>query len=57
METMHMLPTIGSTDLTTLPDTAIEGFFAEFGLDVEVIDHCPDASCPICFSPAPAKAA
>ena len=57
METINMLPTIGTTDLMTLSDAEIEGFFAEFGLGVDVVDHCPEASCPVCFRPAPAKAA
>lgn len=57
METMQLLTTQHPTDLTALDDAAIEDFFAGAGLAIEVVDHCPDASCPQCFGRRPAKAA
>jgi hypothetical protein len=57
METMQLVPNTYPTDLTVLTDDTVEALFAEMGLDVEVVDHCDDASCPVCFRPAPAKAA
>jgi len=58
METIELVHTGTSADLTALSDTDIESFFTEAGLDVEVVTHCDDATCPSCFAPAnPARAA
>jgi len=58
METIELVHTEDSTDLTALSDAAIESLFAEAGLEVEVMAHCNDVACPSCFAPArPAQAA
>jgi len=58
METMELVHSSHSRDLTGLSDTDIESFFTEAGLDVEVVTHCDDATCLSCFAPAnPARAA
>lgn len=44
-------------DLTTLDDRAIVAFFAEAGLDVDIIDHCGEVSCPECFGRRATRAA
>lgn len=56
METMQLITT-PTMDLTRLTDEAIEAMFAAAGLEVEVIDHCDRADCPVCFAPIPARAA
>ncbi|MGI9667460.1 MAG: hypothetical protein ACR2N2_10205 [Acidimicrobiia bacterium] len=50
METMQLIHTATPADLTTVGDAALETWFAEAGLGVEVVDHCDAASCPICFT-------
>ncbi len=58
METMQLVHTTHTTDLTTRMDADIEAFFAQEGLAVEVVEHCMDATCPECFTAAaPARAA
>ena len=58
METMQLVSTTHTADLTTWIDTDVEAFFAAEGLAVEVVEHCSDATCPSCFdTEAPAKAA
>jgi hypothetical protein len=66
METMQLITTEpdgfhqvseGSADLTTLDDRAIMDFFAEAGLEVDIIDHCADVSCPECFGRRAPRAA
>jgi hypothetical protein len=57
METMQLITTSPPEDLTALDDASIAAFFAGAGLAIEVVDHCPDASCPTCFGRRPAKAA
>lgn len=44
-------------DLTTLDDEAIVDFFAEAGLAIDIIDHCTDVSCPVCFGRRAPRAA
>jgi hypothetical protein len=58
METMQLITTTPTTDLTTLDDDALEAYFADAGLAVSVLPHCDDVTCPVCFVPAnPARAA
>jgi hypothetical protein len=58
METMQLVNTTPTTDLTTLDDEALEAYFADAGLTVSVLTHCDDATCPVCFArKRPARAA
>jgi len=57
MDTMQLVPSTPTTDLTTLGDDDIEAFFAAAGLNVSVVPHCDDATCGACFGQTPAKAA
>ena len=58
METMQLVHTTHTTDLTTWMDADVEAFFTQEGLAVKVVEHCNDATCPECFAAAaPARAA
>ena len=57
MEAIQHLNTQSPTDLLTKSDTDLEAFFADAGLEVKVVIHCSDATCPTCFASNPAKAA
>ena len=57
METTPLIPTIAADPFAGPDDDALVALFAEAGLTVEVVEVCGDASCPVCFAPAPARAA
>ncbi len=57
MEKMQLVHTTEATDLTTLADADLEAFFAGVGVEVKIVAHCNDVTCPACFAPAPAQAA
>ncbi|GMR02639.1 MAG: hypothetical protein BMS9Abin20_0983 [Acidimicrobiia bacterium] len=57
METMQSVHTTETTDLTALSDADVEAYFADSDLEVVVVAHCDDVTCPTCFAPAPARAA
>lgn len=40
-----------------LSDDELVGLFTSAGLGVELVDHCDDGSCPVCFAALSAKAA
>ena len=54
---MNLIPTTESSGRTVLDDAAIVDLFTDAGITVEVVAHCDDASCPVCFGWSPAKAA
>ena len=55
MTTMQLITTNTSVDDTA--DEALAAMFEAAGLSIEVVAHCDDASCPVCFVAAPAQAA
>jgi len=57
METMQLVHTAETTDITTLSDADLEAYFADAGLEVVVVARCDDVTCPACFAPVPAQAA
>jgi len=57
MEAMQMVHMAETTDFTTLSDADLEAYLADSGLEVVVVAHCDDVTCPACFAPAPARAA
>ena len=56
METMHLAPNTASP-ATPRSDDELLAMFEAVGLEVALVDHCSDASCPVCFAAAPAQAA
>lgn len=40
-----------------LSDDELVELFANAGLGVDLVAHCDDVSCPVCFAALPAKAA
>ena len=57
METMHLIQTPHTADLTSLSDSDLEALFASEGVTVEVVIHCDTGGCPVCFAEAAAQAA
>jgi hypothetical protein len=57
METMHLIQTPQATDLMSLSDPDLEGFFASAGLPVTVVAHCNTVGCAVCPTEAAAQAA
>ena len=55
MKTMQLIT--NETAATVIDDDALVDMFAQAGLSVAIVDHCDDASCPVCFAVAPAQAA
>ena len=56
METMHLAPSTASP-ATPRSDDDLIAMFEAVGLEVALVDHCNDASCPVCFAVTPAQAA
>ncbi len=54
MKAIPLVPAIETIDLTTLTDTDLQAFFGQCGLDIQVVTHCDDPACPLCFAPAKA---
>jgi hypothetical protein len=57
METMHLIQTPQTTDLTSLSDSDLEEFFASVGLSVDVVALCDTIGCVACPTGAAAQAA
>jgi hypothetical protein len=50
MNTMTLVHTTEKTDsLLTMTNTELEAWFADAGLSVETVSHCPSAGCTMCF--------
>lgn len=57
METMHLLQTPPTADITSLSDSDLEAFFASAGLSVDVVTHCSTIGCTVCLTETAAQAA
>lgn len=57
METKTLFATQPKTHAEPLDERAIAALFNDAGLNVEVVDNCGDASCPVCFGAVHVRAA
>jgi hypothetical protein len=57
METMHLVQTPQTPDISSMSDADLEAFFASAGLPAEVVTHCDTPNCSDCFAKVIAEAA